>query len=523
MYLKKCMAVLLSVALALCLLTGCGGSTYSSKLSIVINDAQTILDLSHRGELDRALRKALADYQAGEDFNVIRDRVIEELGLEDVVYFSSSGVSNARDGQHAVQVFRIEGGTSDNAIDQLSAQIAEILKALTSGGQYDGAVSMIEKDGVFYAVVDLHVIQSGSGTSGGGGGKPAVTLASIAVTAVPDKTEYYVNQAFDKTGMQITATFSDGSIRDVTNECDISPARFTSNGKQQVTITYEDQTTTTTVTVFGLQSITVTDGPTTKEYTTGETFDTAGIVLTATYTDGSNTKKDVTGITTSIAASSEPFQTAGSSIPVTITYTNDYGQTAYTIVNVKVTQVGIESEDNYTIPANVISELEASLRYQVNQKVAGQGYMIDTQTDPAIQVKINKAMEAFAETNFDPPSYYKTYLRTYGIPVLDLINEFKDVSELNQVKKYYYAGGTTIGRRAAEAQDIWNSLPSRITSQLNTWDGDNILDKDDPYATNTYRYYINLSAHQYYSEKYGCDMLNVSMTIIVERIRTPRA
>lgn len=520
MCLKKCMAVLLSVALALCLLTGCGGSTYSSELRIAINDAQTILDLSHSGQLDRALRKALADYQAGEDFNVIRDRVIEELGLEDVVYFSSSGVSNARDGQHAVQVFRIEGGTSDNAIDQLSAQISEILKALTSDGQYDGAVSMIEKDGVFYAVVDLHVIQSGSGTSGGG--KPAVTLASIAVTTPPTKTEYYVNQAFDKTGMQITATFSDGSIKDVTNECDISPTQFTSNGKQQVTITYEDQTTTTTVTVFGLQSITVTDGPTTTEYTTGETFDTAGIVLTATYTDGSNTK-DVTDITANITASSEAFQTAGENIPVTITYTNDYGQTASTTVNVKVTQVGIESEDNYTIPAEVIAKLEASLRQQVDQKVAGQGYTIDTQTDPAIQVKINKAMEAFAATNFDPPSDYKTYLRTYGIPVLDLTNEFQDTSELNQVKKYYYAGGTTIGRKAAEAQDIWNSLPSRITSQLNTWNGDNILDKDDPYATNTYRYYINLSAHQYYSETYKCDMLNVHMTIIVERIRTPRA
>ena len=500
MYLKKCMAVLLSVALALCLLTGCGGSTYSSKLSIVINDAQTILDLSHRGELDRALRKALADYQAGEDFSVIRDRVIEELGLEDVVYFSSSGVSNARDGQHAVQVFRIEGGASDNAIDQLSAQISEILKALTSDGQYDGAVSMIEKDGVFYAVVDLHVIQSGSGTSGGG--KPAVTLASIAVTTPPTKTEYYVNQAFDKTGMQITATFSDGSTRDVTNECDISPAQFTSNGKQQVTITYEDQTTTTTVTVFGLQSITVTNGPTKTEYTTGETFDTAGIELTATYTDGSNTK-DVTGIKTYITASSEPFQTPNDSTEVTITYTNDYGETASTTVPVKVTQVGIESEDNYTIPANVISGLEASLRYQVDQKVTPQGYTVDSQTDPAIQVKINKAMEAFAATNFDPPGDYKTYLRTYGIPVLDLTNEFQDTSELNQVKKYYYAGGTTIERRAAEAQDIWDSLPSRITSQLNTWDGDNILDKDDLYATNTYRYYINFSAHQYYSEKYN--------------------
>lgn len=519
MYLKKCMAVLLSVALALCLLTGCGGSTYSSKLSIVINDAQTILDLSHSGQLDRALRKALADYQAGEDFNVIRDRVIEELGLEDVVYFSSSGVSNARDGQHAVQVFRIEGGTSDNAIDQLSAQIAEILKALTSGGQYDGTVSMIEKDGVFYAVVDLHVIQSGSGTSGGG--KPAVTLTSIAVTTPPTKTEYYVNENFNKAGMQITATFSDGSTQDVTNECDISPTQFTSNGNQQVTITYEDQTTTTTVTVFGLQSITVTDGPTTKEYTTGETFDTAGIVLTATYTDGSNTKKDVTGITTKIAASSEPFQTAGSSIPVTITYTNDYGQTASTTVSVKVSPVGIESEDNYEIPASAIVGIETAFKNKIEEI---SGYTVDTRTDPTIQINLNKAMEEFSGANFTPANDCNVYLRKYGIPVLDLTNEFKDVSELNQVKKYYYAGGTTIGRRAAEAQDIWNSLQgTSMNDSFTTLSRVLVSDADDPNATNTYRYYINFSAHQYYSEKYNCDMLNVSMTIIVERIRTPRA
>lgn len=511
MYLKKCMAVLLSVALALCLLTGCGGSTYSSKLSIVINDAQTILDLSHRGELDRALRKALADYQAGEDFSVIRDRVIEELGLEDVVYFSSSGVSNARDGQHAVQVFRIEGGTSDNAIDQLSAQISEILKALTSDGQYDGAVSMIEKDGVFYAVVDLHVIQSGSGTSGGG--KPAVTLASIAVKAPPTKTEYYVNQAFDKTGMQITATFSDGSTRDVTNECDISPAQFTSNGKQQVTITYEDQTTTTTVTVFGLQSITVTKGPTKTEYTTGETFDTAGIELTATYTDGSNTK-DVTGIKTDITASSEPFQTPNDSTEVIITYTNDYGETASTTVSVKVSPVGIESEDDYEIPTDTIAAIESTF----NQKIADiTGYTVDTQTDPAIQIKLNKAMEEFADTNFDPLLNYKTYLRKYGIPVLDLTNEFQDVSELDQVKKYYYAGGTLIQRKVTEANDIWYTLQGMsMNDSFTTLSRLLVSDADDPNATNTYRYYINLSA------SVQDNILKVRMAIIVERIRTPK-
>ena len=512
MYLKKFLALLLVAALTVSLLAACSSSIYSGKLGIAINDAQAILDLSHSGQLDQALRRALANYQAGEDLSTIRNRVIEELGLKDVVYFSSSGLRNASDGQHAVQVFRVEGGTSDNAIDQLSTQIAEILKSLTNGGQYDGVVSMIEKDGVYYAAVDLHVIQAG--TSGGGGGKPAVTLTSIAVKTPPTKTTYYINEAFDKTGLQITATFSDGSTQDVTNECDISPTQFTSHGQQQVTIAYEDQTTTTTVTVISLQSITVTDGPTKTEYTTGETFNTAGIVLTASYTDGSNTT-EVTGITENITASPEAFTTSGDNIQVQITYTNDYGQKASTVVSVNVTPVGIESEDDYEIPSTTIAAVENAFNQKIDDIT---GYTVDTQTDPAIQIKLNKAMEEFADTNFDPLSNYKTYLRNYGIPVLDLTNEFQDVSELDQVKKYYYAGGTLIQRGVAEANDIWHTLQGTSMNDsfttLNRW---LVSDADDPYATNTYRYYINLSA------SVQDDILKVRMAIIVERIRTPKA
>lgn len=318
--------------------------------------------------------------------------------------------------------------------------------------------------------------------------------------------------------MQITATFSDGSTQDVTNECDISPTQFTSYGQQQITITYEDQTTTTNVTVYGLQSITVTGDPTRKEYTTGETFDTAGIVLTATYTDGSQTK-DEPDIRTNITASSEPFQTPNDSTEVTITYTNDYGQTAYTTVSVKVSPVGIESDDNYEIPAGVVASLEASFRNQVEQKATDDGYTLDdTLIDPAIQIKVNKAMEEFADTNFDPLSNYKTYLRKYGILVLDLTNEFRDTSKLDQVEKYYYAGGYQTERRATDTSEIWTSiLPSNITSQLNNLSVECISDEDDPYATNTYRYYINLSA------SVQDNILKVRMAIIVERIRTPKA
>ena len=47
--------------------------------------------------------------------------------------------------------------------------------------------------------------------------KEAVTLLSIAVTEMPNKTEYFVGDTLDLTGMVVTATYSDGSTKAVTN------------------------------------------------------------------------------------------------------------------------------------------------------------------------------------------------------------------------------------------------------------------------------------------------------------------
>lgn len=509
MRVKKLLLLFFSAVLTVSLLTACCDFTYSRKLGTAINNAQSTLDFSHSRQLDRTLQKTLAGCQAGEDISVIRDRLIAELGLEDAVCFSPSGIRNAHDGQHAVQVFRIEGGTSDSAIDQFSAQIVDILKSLSSDGKYNGVVSMIEKDGAYYAAVNLYVIQSG--TTGG-------TLTGIAVKTPPAKTVYYVNEVFDKTGMQITATFGDGFTLDVTNACDIPSTKFESAGKQQVTITYKGQTTTAAVDVFGLQSITVTSDPAKTAYTTGETFETAGIVLTATYSDGASAIT-VTNITNNITASTEAFTTPNDKTPVTITYTNEHGQTASTKVFVKVSPVSIESDDDYEIPANVVASLENTFK---NKTAAITGYTVDTQLDPAIQSRLNKAMEAYAASNYNAQNGGKTYLRDYGIPVLDLTNEFQVTSELNQVEKYYYLGGIEKERRASEANDIWNTLPGSIDDQIRSLSRILVGDEADPYATNSYRFYINLSASKYYSEKYSCDMLKVKMAIIVERIRTPK-
>lgn len=85
------------------------------------------------------------------------------------------------------------------------------------------------------------------------GGK-AVRLLSIAVTTPPDQTEYSGDDALDLTGMVITATYSDGTTKDVTNQCTFSPANgaILTENDTEVTATFKGLTTTQAITVSSL-------------------------------------------------------------------------------------------------------------------------------------------------------------------------------------------------------------------------------------------------------------------------------
>lgn len=69
------------------------------------------------------------------------------------------------------------------------------------------------------------------------------TLESIAVTTQPDKLEYLVDDEFDKTGMVVTATYSDNSTAPVTVTDDMLEYDFSAAGDNKtVTVTYEGKT-----------------------------------------------------------------------------------------------------------------------------------------------------------------------------------------------------------------------------------------------------------------------------------------
>lgn len=114
-----------------------------------------------------------------------------------------------------------------------------------------------------------------------------VTLSNIEITTPPTKTTYFEGEDFDKTGMVVTANYSDGTSSEITTY-NITDGTNLQEGQTSVTITYENQTVTQEITVNAnnIESLTIVTPPTKTEYNAGEDFETAGMVVQATYTNG---------------------------------------------------------------------------------------------------------------------------------------------------------------------------------------------------------------------------------------------
>ncbi|MDY4781546.1 MAG: bacterial Ig-like domain-containing protein, partial [Sodaliphilus sp.] len=89
--------------------------------------------------------------------------------------------------------------------------------------------------------------------------KEVKTITSFEISGTPSKTNYYVGEAFDYSGLKASATFSDNTTEDVTANATwtLNPASFTDATQNEVTVTatYEGATDTKTypVTVTAIE------------------------------------------------------------------------------------------------------------------------------------------------------------------------------------------------------------------------------------------------------------------------------
>lgn len=145
-----------------------------------------------------------------------------------------------------------------------------------------------------------------------------VKCIGISVTTQPTNTVYYIGETFNTAGMIVAATYSDGTIKAITNYT--YPTTALTASTTTVAISYVESGTTFTanvpITVIAKYTgIGITTQPTKTSYTEGQVFDPTGMVVTASYNNG--TTKTVTGYTYSTAA-----LTAGATY-ITIIYTEN--------------------------------------------------------------------------------------------------------------------------------------------------------------------------------------------------------
>ena len=165
----------------------------------------------------------------------------------------------------------------------------------------------------------------------GGGGSSSPKMESLSVTTPPHKTTYKSGEAFDPTGMVVTAQYGAGLMANVTGYT-VSPAVLT-DGMSEVVITYTEgrvtKSTSVAVTVEKvLTGIAITKQPTKTVYQYQESLDPAGMVVTASFSDGSSAAvTDYTYPTTN-------FSTLGRQV-MTLSYTYE-GVTKSTDLTVTV-------------------------------------------------------------------------------------------------------------------------------------------------------------------------------------------
>jgi len=121
-------------------------------------------------------------------------------------------------------------------------------------------------------------------------------VESLKITKQPTKIAYKAGEDFDKSGMIVTATYSNGDTKTIT-DYEIIDGDDLKNGQTGVIISYEGKQISQKITVTEnkITKIEITSPPKKTTYIEGQDFDKTGMIITAVYEDGS--EKEVVSYT----------------------------------------------------------------------------------------------------------------------------------------------------------------------------------------------------------------------------------
>ena len=119
-------------------------------------------------------------------------------------------------------------------------------------------------------------------------------ISSISVVNTPSKTEYFVGNTLDTSGLTLKVTYIDGTNSFVNSGITTNVTTLNKAGNQIVKVTYYTASTYITVKVHpvNISNVEIATLPTQLAYYVGDTVNTAGLTLNVTYTDGSSAVVD---------------------------------------------------------------------------------------------------------------------------------------------------------------------------------------------------------------------------------------
>lgn len=113
-------------------------------------------------------------------------------------------------------------------------------------------------------------------------------IVGIIIKNLPTKTEYFVGDSIVTDGMELTAQFSDGTEKEISEGFYCVPSKFSSDGVQNVTVTYSGVTASFGVNVKKIvpASLTILTLPDTVSYFVGQSVKTKGLIVLIKYNNG---------------------------------------------------------------------------------------------------------------------------------------------------------------------------------------------------------------------------------------------
>lgn len=280
-------------------------------------------------------------------------------------------------------------------------------------------------------------------------------LIALDLAKDPTKTDYFVGDTLDLTGVQIKAEYSDDTEADVTASCTFSPAdgsTLSQQGSVTVTASYtEDGVTKTCPIVLTVEKVMLDElsvvPPTKTTYFVGETLDLTGVHVTAIYNNYST--KDVTAACQYIPADGSTIE-AGTAV-LQIKYTED-GITLTETVDIEVITL---DEIVVTPPTNV--------KYQVGETLDYSGVVVTAKysngftKDVTAQSTFNpvNGSTASSSTNMVTVSYSENGVTLTDTFDLEIV-EFEGIEVTHDPNKTEYLVGETIDLTGTVVMGNWS-------------------------------------------------------------------